>query len=111
MEAIYPITALQKNNAEIKARAREQLVHVTENGRAAYVFASEEVLDEIIARKCEEAVWEAQAILAIDRGLNDLEAGRYVEGWDALEAEVKRRRALWQSNPEYKFSGSESANA
>ena len=88
MEAIYPITALQKGNAKIKAEARERLVHVTENGHAAFVFMSEQVLDELIAREREEAVLEAQMIASIDRGLKDFEEGRYYEGWDALEERI-----------------------
>lgn len=79
MEAIYPITALQKNSARIKEEARERLVHVTENGHAAFVFMSEEVLDELIAKEREEAVWEAQMIASIDRGMRDIEQGRYHE--------------------------------
>lgn len=85
MEAIYPITALQKNNAAIKAEARERMVHVTENGHAAFVFMSEEVLDELVAREREEAVWEAQVCASIDRGISDLEEGRYVEASTAEE--------------------------
>lgn len=79
MEAIYPITALQKNSARIKEEARERLVHVTENGHAAFVFMSEEVLDELIAKEREDAVWEAQMIASIDRGMHDIEQGRYHE--------------------------------
>lgn len=79
MEAIYPITALQKNNAKIKDEARRKLVHVTENGHAAFVFMSEEVLDELIASEREQAVWEAQMVMSIDRGLADIEQGRFNE--------------------------------
>lgn len=95
MEAIYPITALQKGNAKIKAEARERMVHVTENGHAAFVFMSEEVLDEIIAREREDAVLEAQMIASIDRGLKDFEEGRYyeVDSVDELMETVRARRA------------------
>ena len=95
MEAIYPITALQKNTAAIKAEARERLVHVTENGHAAFVFVSEEVLDDLIAREREEAVWEAQVCASIDRGIHDIEEGRYVEAdsADELMDIVRARRA------------------
>lgn len=95
MEAIYPITALQKGNAKIKAEARERMVHVTENGHAAFVFMSEEVLDEIIAREREDAVLEAQMIASIDRGLKDFEEGRYyeVDSVDELMETIRERRA------------------
>ncbi|MEE1158557.1 MAG: hypothetical protein UHS51_03960 [Atopobiaceae bacterium] len=95
MEAIYPITALQKGNAKIKAEARERMVHVTENGHAAFVFMSEEVLDEIIAREREDAVLEAQMIASIDRGLKDFEEGRYyeVDSVDELMETIRARRA------------------
>jgi PHD/YefM family antitoxin component YafN of YafNO toxin-antitoxin module len=95
LEAIYPITALQKGNAKIKAEARERMVHVTENGHAAFVFMSEEVLDEIIAREREDAVLEAQMIASIDRGLKDFEEGRYyeVDSVDELMETIRARRA------------------
>ncbi|MDO4796884.1 MAG: hypothetical protein Q4A01_02570 [Coriobacteriales bacterium] len=100
MEAIYPITALQKGNAKIKAEARERMVHVTENGHAAFVFMSEEVLDELIAREREDAVLEAQMIASIDRGLKDFEEGRYheVDSVDELMDIIKARRA--KNNPD-----------
>ena len=96
MEAIYPITALQKNTSEIKAEARKRVVHVTENGRSAYVFMSEEVLDELIEREREDAAWETSVVASIDRGMQDIECGRVYEGWNALEARVSQIRSARQ---------------
>lgn len=98
MEAIYPITALQKNTSEIKAEARKRVVHVTENGRAAFVFMSEEVLDELIEREREDAAWEASFVASIDRGMQDIERGRVHEGWNALEARVSQIRSARQTS-------------
>lgn len=90
---IYPASALVKRQPEVKAAAREKMVRITEHGRAAYVFASEEVF----RREIEEAV--AEALEAIEmrevilRGREDYAAGRYVTGIEAAKAEVARRRA------------------
>ena len=42
MEAIYPFSALKTNQREVKNAALEGVVHVTENGRGAFVFKEEE---------------------------------------------------------------------
>lgn len=92
MEAIFPVSALQKRQGEVKRAAREGLVHITENGSGAWVFCSEEVLDGLLRRTAEEAAYEARMDALVGRGLADLEAGRTVEGADAAFAEVRRRR-------------------
>lgn len=76
MLAIYPVTSLQKNSAEVKAAAREQVVHITENGRSTYVFATEEAFEEYVARERAEAAREALLFEAVDRGVADVEEGR-----------------------------------
>lgn len=90
---VYPASALVKKQPEVKAVAREKMVRITEHGRAAYVFASEEVF----RREVDEAV--AEALEAIEmrevilRGREDYAAGRFVTGIEAARAEVARRRA------------------
>ena len=90
---VYPASALVKKQPEVKAAAQKKLVRITEHGRAAYVFASEEVF----RREVEEAVAEALEAIemreVIKRGREDFAAGRYVTGIDAARAEVARRRA------------------
>jgi predicted transcriptional regulator len=77
MTVIYPITALQKNPKEIRERAAEHIVHITENGSSAYVFCSEEVLAEYIRREREDAAFETRMGEAIGRGLADIETGDF----------------------------------
>ncbi len=90
---VYPASALVKKQPEVKAAAREKMVRITEHGRAAFVFASEDVF----RREVDEAVAEALEAIemreVIKRGREDFAAGRYVTGIEAARAEVARRRA------------------
>ena len=47
MDAIYPVTALQKQQGEVKKAAQAGIVRITENGKGAYVFCSEDVFERI----------------------------------------------------------------
>ena len=76
MSAIYPISDLQKRPAEVKEHARREVVHLTENGRGAYVMMSEDYFEDYIARKQDEAVWESGLIAAVEAGMCDVEQGR-----------------------------------
>ena len=76
MAAIFPISDLQKRPAEVKAYAQREVVHLTENGRGAYVLMSEELFEDYVARKQEEAVWEQGLVTAVERGIRDVEEGR-----------------------------------
>ena len=76
MAAIFPISDLQKRPAEVKAYAQSEVVHLTENGRGAYVLMSEELFEDYVARKQEEAVWEQGLVAAVERGIRDVEEGR-----------------------------------
>ena len=49
MDAIYPVTALQKQQGEVKKAAQAGIVRITENGKGAYVFCSEEVFERMAA--------------------------------------------------------------
>jgi len=92
MEAIYPITALQKNAKEVREQGRKGLVRLTENGSSAYIFCSEPVLEEIIQREREDAAWEARLAEAIGSGLADVAAGRYVTSTSAALSLIQKRR-------------------
>ena len=48
MDAIYSATALRDHPREVKRAAQERLVRITENGKGAYVFCSEEVFQQQI---------------------------------------------------------------
>lgn len=76
MAAIFPISDLQKRPTEVKAYAQREVVHLTENGRGAYVLMSEELFEDYVARKQEEAVWEQGLVSAVERGIRDVEEGR-----------------------------------
>ena len=93
MEPIFPITALQKKTAEVKQAAQADLVRITENGSAAYVFASEEVFEQRIREAAQEAVEIALIADGIEKGRADIAAGRYIEGVDEAWEDIERRAA------------------
>ena len=88
---IYSFAALKTKQREIKDRASEEVVHITENGNAAYVFCSEEVLAQEKARAVEEALYAQRVMDVLERGQADLEAGRVYHGIEAAKAEVEKR--------------------
>jgi PHD/YefM family antitoxin component YafN of YafNO toxin-antitoxin module len=93
MEAIYPITSLQKNVQEVRESAKSNIVHITENGKAAYIFCSEEVLDELISKERDDAAYESYLLAAVREGAEDIEAGRFVTSRGEMFSEAAKRRA------------------
>ena len=91
---IFSSAALKTRQREVKNAARENVVHITENGNAAFVLMSEELYENNLREAAEQAEYEARVALAIERGRADIEAGRFVEGTDAALAEIERRAAL-----------------
>lgn len=92
MEPIYPLTSLSKDVKEVKERANENIVRITENGRAAYIFASEKVFEERIRKEREDAAYEAYLTNAVGQGVEDIEAGRYATSREEAFAEAAKRR-------------------
>lgn len=93
MEPIFPMTALQRKTAEVKAAAREQLVRITEQGGSGYVFCSEEAFERRIAAEREDAAYEARLLEAVGRGITDIDSGRYSKSVDdAFEKAAAIRR-------------------
>ena len=84
-------SALQKKQREVKEAAQTDVVRITENGIGAYVFCSESVFKQALAEAAEEAAYEARMEAAILRGRADIAAGRYIEGTDAVRAEIEKR--------------------
>lgn len=82
MEPIYSMTALQRNTSQVKEAARSEVVRITEQGGAGFVFSSEEAFERRIAAEREDAAYEARLLEAVGRGIADIEAGRYVESVD-----------------------------
>ncbi|WP_302962476.1 hypothetical protein [uncultured Adlercreutzia sp.] len=92
---IYSFAALKTKQREIKDRAAEEVVHITENGNAAYVFCSEEVLAQEKARAIEAALFERELQEIIEEGREDIVAGRYTVG---SESAIARMREAWGVN-------------
>ncbi len=93
MVPIYSSSALRTRQREIKDQAATQVVHITENGNAAYVFCSEQVYDEALRQAAEQAAYEERLRAAIQRGRADVAEGRMYDGIDAAFAEAERRAA------------------
>lgn len=91
MEAIYPVTALQKQQGEVKKAAREGLVRITENGKGAYVFCSEDVFGRILDQAAEDAAAEARMHLIVNRGRSDIAAGRTYKDTEAAMRAVEQK--------------------
>ena len=91
MSPIFPISALQKKQRDVKEAAKDGIVRITENGVGAYVFCTEAAFKQALADAAEEAAYEARMEAAILRGRADIAEGRFVEGTAAARAEVERR--------------------
>lgn len=91
MEPIYPVTALQKQQGEVKKAAREGIVRITENGRSAFIFCSEEVFEQMMEQAAEDAAYEARIDAIVRRGHADIEAGRVYRGTQAAREAVELR--------------------
>ena len=84
MTAIFSSAALKTRQREIKDVARKEVVHVTENGNAAFVFMSEELFEEQLSKAAEEAALTERMRACILNGRDDVREGHYVEGVDAF---------------------------
>lgn len=91
--SIYPITAISKNPKEVKEQADKGIVHITENGRGAYVFMGMQVFDDLIRREREDAAYEQYLHDEVGRGIADLEVGRYTTSREAMFARAAEIRA------------------
>lgn len=91
MDPIYPVSALQKRQGDVKQAAKDHLVRITENGVGAYVFCSEAVFEQRMAEVAEQAAYEERVAMGIERGRADYAEGRFVCGVEEARAELKRR--------------------
>lgn len=92
---IFPITALTKQPKEVKEAADCGPVRITENGRGAYVFISERALNDLIERERADAAYEAYLLDAVEQGVQDIEAGRYVTSRAEMFQQADQRRARY----------------
>ena len=93
MEAIYSSVALRDRQREVKDAARNDVVHITENGNGAFVFCSEEVFEKRLRRAAESAVYEERMAQAIREGRADVAAGRTYSSVDEAFATIEAKRA------------------
>lgn len=92
---IFPITALSKQPKAVKDAADQGPVRITENGRGAYVFMSEQALKELIERERTDAAYEAYLLDAVQQGVTDIEEGRYVTSREEMFHRADARRARY----------------
>lgn len=90
---IYSSAALKTRQREVKDAARADVVHITENGNAAFVLMSEELYERNLRRAAEQAAYEERMRACVLDGRADIDAGRYYDGIDAFEDALQRRRA------------------
>lgn len=89
---IYSFAALKSKQREVKDRAEYEVVHLTENGNAAFILCSEEVFAQEKEKAAAEAVFEQELKKAITQGRKDIQEGRYVMGADAT---IARMHEIW----------------
>lgn len=92
--SIYSSTALATKQREVKNVADKQVVYITENGNGAYVFCSEEVFDRELKRAREEARYEAEMELVVNRGMRDIGEGEFTTDVDDFAERILNRRGL-----------------
>jgi PHD/YefM family antitoxin component YafN of YafNO toxin-antitoxin module len=92
MPAIYPSTALKNQQREIKARANEEIVYITENGWGKYVFMSEDVLEQTVNHAIEQALYEKRLTDALECSRKDFEEGKYYSSREELIKAVADKR-------------------
>lgn len=91
MEAIYPISSLQKEQSDVKKAATRDLVRITENGRAAYIFCSEDVFESRLESARAEARTEILLRQIIQRSDEDIATGRVYTSTEAARKALNER--------------------
>lgn len=93
MASIYSSAALKARQREVKDAARREVVHITENGNAAFVLMSEELFDRKLQDAAEEAAYAERVRACVRNGRADIAEGRYIEGSDAFFSALHERVA------------------
>lgn len=93
MTPIYSSAALKTHQREVKDAARSSVVHITENGNAAFVLMSEDLYEANLRKAAEEAAYAERLRACIAEGRADVREGRYVEGTEAFFGLLERRAA------------------
>ncbi|MGN0286677.1 MAG: hypothetical protein ACI4B6_03330 [Atopobiaceae bacterium] len=85
MEAIFPISALQKDSASVRREAETNLVRLTVDGHGKYVFATEDVLEEYVQNKVDEALYQQRIADALEQAVADEHEGRLVDAATSMQ--------------------------
>ena len=93
MTAIFSSAALKTRQREIKDIARKDVVHITENGNAAFVFMSEELFEEQLNKAAEEAALTERMRACIQASDNCFDDDQYIEGTNAFFSALDERLA------------------
>ncbi|MCI2183888.1 MAG: hypothetical protein LKK55_04180 [Olsenella sp.] len=93
MTAIFSSAALKTRQREIKDIARKDVVHITENGNAAFVFMSEELFEEQLNKAAEEATLTERMRACIRASDNCFDDDQYIEGTNAFFSALDERLA------------------
>lgn len=93
MTAIFSSAALKTRQREIKDIARKDVVHITENGNAAFVFMSEELFEEQLNKAAEEAALTERMRACIRASDNCFDDDQYIEGTNAFFSALDERLA------------------
>ena len=88
----YPSTALTNQLWEIERLADDELVYITENGHAKYVFMAQEVFEHAIADAVEQALYEERLKSALTQSRRDFAQGNYCSSREELKERVARKR-------------------
>jgi PHD/YefM family antitoxin component YafN of YafNO toxin-antitoxin module len=93
MTAIFSSAALKTRQREIKDIARKDVVHITENGNAAFVFMSEELFEEQLNKAAEEATLTERMRACIRASDNCFDDDQCIEGTNAFFSALDERLA------------------
>lgn len=88
---IYSFAALKSKQREVKDRAKYEVVHLTENGNAAFILCSEEVFAQEKEKAAAEAVFEQELIERLERAERDLESGKAYTSTEAVKKAISER--------------------
>ena len=100
METYVTSTELKKELRRVKELAREDVVHVLENGHAGYVLCSAEVFERRVTAARAQAAWEAVAHEVLREGAMDAQKG-HVAPWGTDARVLMTEYAQEQIDTEY----------
>ena len=85
MERYVTSTELKQELRTVKAYARKGVVHITENGRAAFVLCSSKVFEREMRIVRERAVWDVAVQDLMEQSERDVLQGRVLQVGDVVD--------------------------